>query len=46
MKNLKEEIKKEIETIDKMIVENKQKEKIEEHREKLDKLLNEYLKDM
>lgn len=46
MENVKEEIKKELETIEKMILENEEKEKIEEHREKLDELLNEYLKDI
>lgn len=46
MENIKEKIKKELETIDKMILENETKEKIENHRQKLDQLLKQYLKDM
>ena len=46
MENIKEKIKKELETIDKMILENETKEKIEKHRQKLDQLLKQYLKDM
>ena len=46
MENIKEKIKKELETIDKMILENETKEKIEKHRQELDKLLKQYLKDM
>ena len=46
MKNLKENIKKEIEILEKMIELNIDKEKIESQRKKLDKLLEEYLKDL
>ncbi len=45
MNDLKENIKKELEILEKMISLNEEKEKIEIQREKLDKLLEEYLKD-
>ena len=45
MNDLKEKIKKELEKKKKMISLNEEKEKIEIQREKLDKLLEEYLKD-
>ena len=43
MKNLKENIKKELEILEEMIELNIDKEKIESQRKKLDKLLEEYL---
>ena len=46
MKNLKENITKEIEILEKMIELNIDKEIIESQRKKLDKLLEEYLKDL
>ena len=46
MKNLKENIKKELEILEEMIELNIDKEKIESQRKKLDKLLEEYLKDL
>ncbi len=46
MKNLKENIKKEIGILEEMIELNIDKEKIESQRKKLDKLLEEYLKDL
>lgn len=45
MNDLKDNIKKELETLEKMITLNKGKEEIENQRKKLDKLLEEYLKD-
>ncbi len=46
MNDLKDNIKKELEILEKMISLNKDKEKIETQRKKLDKLLEEYLKDL
>ncbi len=46
MKDLKNNIKKEIEILENMINLNKEKEQIENQRKKLDKLLEEYLKDL
>lgn len=46
MKNLKENIKKELEILEEMIELNIDKEKIESQRKKLDKLLEEYLEDL
>lgn len=46
MKDLKDNIKKEIEILENMINLNKEKEQIENQRKKLDKLLEEYLKDL
>ena len=48
MNDLKENIKKELEKLENMISLNKEKEKeeIENQRKKLDKLLEEYLKDL
>lgn len=46
MKELKDNIKKEIEILENMISLNKEKEQIENQRKKLDKLLEEYLKDL
>ena len=46
MNDLKENIKKELEILENMISLNKEKEKIENQRKKLDKLLEEYLKDL
>ena len=46
MKDLKENIKKEIEILENMISIKKKKEQIENQRKKLDKLLEEYLKDL
>lgn len=46
MKDLKENIKKEIEILEEMIELNIDKEKIEKQRKKLDKLLEQYLKDL
>ncbi len=45
MNDLKDNIKKEIEILEKMITLNKEKKEIEKQREKLDKLLEEYLKE-
>ena len=44
MKDLKKEIDEKLKIIEKMIVENKDKEEIENSRKELDKLLNKYLK--
>lgn len=46
LKNVREEIKEEIEIIEKMIKEETDKEKIKRHREKLDLLLKKYLEDL
>ena len=46
MKDLKDNIKKEIEILENMINLNKEKEQIEKKRKKLNKLLEEYLKDL
>ena len=46
MNDLKENIKKEIEILKNMISLNNEREKIEKQRKKLDKLLEEYLKDL
>ena len=46
MNDLKENIKKEIEILKNMISLNSEREKIEKQRKKLDKLLEEYLKDL
>ncbi len=46
MKDLKDNIKKEIEILENMINLNKEKEQIEKQRKKLNKLLEEYLKDL
>lgn len=46
MNDLKENIKKEIEILENMISLNSEREKIEKQRKKLDKLLEEYLKDL
>ena len=46
MKDLKDNIKKEIEILENMINLNKEKEQIENQRKKLNKLLEEYLKDL
>lgn len=46
MNDLKDNIKKELEILEKMINLNKEKEQIENQRKKLDKLLEEYLKNL
>lgn len=46
MNDLKENIKKEIEILENMISLNSEREKIEKQRKKLDKLLEEYIKDL
>lgn len=46
MKELKNQIQKELNILQDMIKEEENKEKIEEERKKLDMLLKEYLKDM
>ena len=46
MNDLKDHIKKELEILENMISLNKDKEEIEKQRDKLDKLLEEYLQDL
>ena len=46
MEEMKQTIRKEIEKLEEMINSNEEKEKIEKQRKKLDKLLEEYLKDL
>lgn len=45
-KDIKEKIKKELQTLEKMINSNKEKKEIESQRKKLDTLLEEYVKDI
>ena len=44
--NIRDHIKKELEILENMISLNKEKEEIEKQRKKLDRLLEEYLKDL
>ena len=46
MNDLKDNIKKELEVLEKMISLNQEKKEIEKQRKKLDKLLEEYLQDL